>query len=449
MREAPGQSARDPGMRANTAKGVEVTVVAVVGLGYVGLPLAVEFGKQYATVGFDLSEKKIAAYRNFLDPTGEVSQAELKAASGLRLTTDAADLANADFVVVAVPTPVDQAHQPDFGPLLSASETVGKNLKRGATVVFESTVYPGATEEICVPVVERYSGLQWRRDFFVGYSPERINPGDKEHSLTRIIKVVSGDSPETLERVAEVYSSIIAAGVHRASSIKVAEAAKVIENTQRDLNIALINELALIFHKIGIDTSEVLEAAGSKWNFLQFRPGLVGGHCIGVDPYYLTHKADMLGYHPQVILAGRRINDGMGKYVADQTVKLMIQAGSSVKGAAVNVLGLTFKENCPDLRNSRVIDVIRELTAFGARVHVHDPVADPAEAMHEYGLKLTSWDELPRADAIVSAVAHSALKERSVDELAAKLVPNGVYVDVKGQVDAAALRSRGVEVWRL
>ncbi len=426
MREAPGQGARDPGMRANTAKGVEVTVVAVVGLGYVGLPLAVEFGKQYATVGFDLSEKKIAAYRNFLDPTGEVSQAELKAASGLRLTTDAADLANADFVIVAVPTPVDQAHQPDFGPLLSASEAVGKNLKRGATVVFESTVYPGATEEVCVPVLERYSGLQWRRDFFVGYSPERINPGDKEHSLTRIIKVVSGDSPETLERVAEVYSSIIVAGVHRASSIKVAEAAKVIENTQRDLNIALINELALIFHKIGIDTSEVLEAAGSKWNFLQFRPGLVGGHCIGVDPYYLTHKADMLGYHPQVILAGRRINDGMGKYVADQTVKLMIQAGSSVKGAAVNVLGLTFKENCADLRNSRVIDVIRELTAFGARVHVHDPVADPAEAMREYGLKLTSWDELPRADAIVSAVGHRALRERSIDDLAAKLVPNGV-----------------------
>jgi UDP-N-acetyl-D-glucosamine/UDP-N-acetyl-D-galactosamine dehydrogenase len=426
-----------------------VTVVAVVGLGYVGLPLAVEFGKKYATVGFDLSEKKIAAYRNFLDPTGEVSQAELKAASQLRVTTHAADLAVADFVIVAVPTPIDQAHQPDFGPLLAASEAVGKNLKRGATVVFESTVYPGATEEVCVPVIERHSGLQWRRDFFVGYSPERINPGDTEHSLTRIVKLVSGDSPETLERVAEVYGSIIAAGVHRASSIKVAEAAKVIENTQRDLNIALINELALIFHKIGIDTTEVLEAAGTKWNFLQFRPGLVGGHCIGVDPYYLTHKADMLGYHPQVILAGRRINDGMGKYVADQTVKLMIQAGSPVKGAAVNVLGLTFKENCPDLRNSRVIDVVRELTAFGARVHVHDPVADPAEAMHEYGLTLTPWDELPRADAIVSAVAHRALRERSVDELAAKLVPNGVYVDVKSQVDAAALRSRGVQVWRL
>ena len=426
-----------------------MTVVAVVGLGYVGLPLAVEFGRRYPTIGFDLSEKKIAAYRNFVDPTGEVSPAELKAASKLRVTTDASDLAEADFIVVAVPTPVDQAHRPDFGPLLSASEAVGRNLKRGAIVVFESTVYPGATEEICVPVVERASGMRWRHDFFIGYSPERINPGDKEHSLTRITKVVSGDSPETLEKVAAIYGSIIAAGVHRASCIKVAEAAKVIENTQRDLNIALINELALIFHKIGIDTTEVLEAAGTKWNFLNFRPGLVGGHCIGVDPYYLTHKADMLGYHPQVILAGRRINDGMGKYVADQTIKLMIQAGSAVKGAVVNVLGLTFKENCPDLRNSRVIDVISELTAFGARVHVHDPVADPAEALHEYGLTLTSWEELPRADAIVSAVAHRSLKQRSVTDIAAKLRPNGVYVDVKSQVDVAALRAHGVQVWRL
>ena len=426
-----------------------MTVVAVVGLGYVGLPLAVEFGKRYPTIGFDLSEKKIAAYRNFVDPTGEVSPAELRAASRLRVTTDASHLAEADFIIVAVPTPVDQAHRPDFGPLLAASETVGKNLKRGAIVVFESTVYPGATEEICVPVVERASGMRWRHDFFVGYSPERINPGDKEHSLTRITKVVSGDLPETLEKVAALYGSIVEAGVHRASSIKVAEAAKVIENTQRDLNIALINELALIFHKIGIDTTEVLEAAGTKWNFLNFRPGLVGGHCIGVDPYYLTHKADMLGYHPQVILAGRRINDGMGKYVADQTIKLMIQAESAVNGAAVNVLGLTFKENCPDLRNSRVIDVIRELSAFGARVHVHDPVADPAEALHEYGLTLTSWEELPRADAMVCAVAHHALKQRSMDDVAAKLGPNGVYVDVKSQADVAALRAHGIQVWRL
>jgi UDP-N-acetyl-D-glucosamine/UDP-N-acetyl-D-galactosamine dehydrogenase len=426
-----------------------VTVVAVVGLGYVGLPLAVEFGKKYPTIGFDLSERKVTAYRDGHDPTGEVSRAEFASASRLRVTTDAAELGSADFIVVAVPTPVDDAHRPDFGPLLAASETVGRHLKRGATIVFESTVYPGATEEICVPVVERCSGLQWRRDFFVGYSPERINPGDKEHSLTRITKVVSGDSPETLERVAEIYASIIVAGVHRASSIKVAEAAKVIENTQRDLNIALINELALIFHKVGIDTTEVLEAAGTKWNFLDFRPGLVGGHCIGVDPYYLTHKADLLGYHPQVILAGRRINDGMGKYVADQTVKLMIQAGSAVKGAAVNVLGLTFKENCPDLRNSRVIDVVRELASFGVSVHVHDPVADPADALREHGVRLTPWDELPRADAIVSAVAHREYAQYSADALAAKLVPNGVYVDVKCRADAAALRARGVQVWRL
>jgi UDP-N-acetyl-D-galactosamine dehydrogenase len=426
-----------------------VTVVAVVGLGYVGLPLAVEFGKGYPTIGFDLSESKVAAYRDGHDPTGEVSRAEFASASRLRVTTEAEELGNADFIIVAVPTPVDEAHRPDFGPLLSASETVGRHLKRGATIVFESTVYPGATEEVCVPVVERASGMQWRRDFCVGYSPERINPGDKEHSLTRVTKIVSGDSPETLERVAEIYASIITAGVHRASSIKVAEAAKVIENTQRDLNIALINELALIFHKIGIDTTEVLEAAGTKWNFLHFRPGLVGGHCIGVDPYYLTHKADLLGYHPQVILAGRRINDGMGKYVADETVKLMIQAGSAVKGAAVNVLGLTFKENCPDLRNSRVIDVVRELVSFGASVHVHDPVADPADALREYGVRLTPWDELPRAEAVVSAVAHRAYQQYSADALAAKLLPNGVYIDVKCQADAAALRARGVQVWRL
>ncbi|HUH92890.1 MAG TPA: nucleotide sugar dehydrogenase [Casimicrobiaceae bacterium] len=424
-------------------------VVAVIGLGYVGLPLAVEFGKRYPTIGFDLSERKVAAYRKFVDPTGEMSEAELKASSHLRVTTRAADLAAADFIVVAVPTPVDQAHRPDFSPLLSASEIVGQNLKRGATVVFESTVYPGATEEVCVPCIERHSGFKWRRDFFVGYSPERINPGDKEHTLTRITKVVSGDSPQTLEKVAELYGSIVTAGVHRASSIKVAEAAKVIENTQRDLNIALINELALIFHKIGIDTTEVLEAAGTKWNFLGFRPGLVGGHCIGVDPYYLTHKADMLGYHPQVILAGRRINDGMGKYVADETVKLMIQAGSTVNGAVVNVLGLTFKENCPDLRNSRVIDVVRELASFGVRVHIHDPVADPAEALREYGVELATWEELPRASAVVGAVAHGALIERSPQELAAKLVPGGVYVDVKSRADVAALRALGVQVWRL
>jgi UDP-N-acetyl-D-galactosamine dehydrogenase len=427
----------------------ENTIVAVIGLGYVGLPLAVEFGKKYVTIGFDLSVAKITAYRKGVDPTGEVRSDELRAATGLRFTTDAADLREADFIVVAVPTPIDEAHQPDFGPLLGASAAVGANLKRGATIVYESTVYPGATEEICVPVIEQHSGMQWKRDFFVGYSPERINPGDKEHTLPRIIKVVSGDTSETLSRVAAMYGSIVTAGVYRASSIRVAEAAKVIENTQRDLNIALMNELALLFHKIGIDTTEVLEAAGTKWNFLPFRPGLVGGHCIGVDPYYLTHKADKLGYHPQVILAGRRINDGMGKYVAEQTVKQMIQAGSPVKGEHVTVLGLTFKENCPDIRNSRVIDVVHELESYGLTVHVHDPVADPEEAQREYGVELKTWEVLPRAGAIVAAVAHREFRERPIDDYVAKLTKGGLYVDVKCQADADALRARGMTVWRL
>jgi UDP-N-acetyl-D-glucosamine/UDP-N-acetyl-D-galactosamine dehydrogenase len=425
------------------------TTIGVVGLGYVGLPLAVEFGKQYTTIGFDLSQAKIDAYRRGVDPTGEVSGDELAAAGDLHVTSDAAELQRANFIVVAVPTPIDEAHQPDFGPLLGASESVGRNLQRGAIVVFESTVYPGATEEICVPVIERHSGMTWRRDFFVGYSPERINPGDREHSLTRITKVVSGDTPETLERVAAVYGSIVKAGVHRASSIKVAEAAKVIENTQRDLNIALMNELALIFHKIGIDTTEVLQAAGTKWNFLPFRPGLVGGHCIGVDPYYLTHKADKLGYHPQVILAGRRINDGMGKYVAEQTIKQMIQSGFPVKSAKVIVLGLTFKENCPDLRNSRVIDVINELRSYGADVHVHDPVANVDEAVHEYGVALVPWERLPRAQAVVLAVAHREFNARPIGDFVEKLEPGGLFVDVKCQADAASLQARGVSVWRL
>jgi len=427
----------------------EKTTIAVVGLGYVGLPLAVEFGKHFPTIGFDLSAAKVDAYRKGIDPTGEVSEADFLLAKGLAVTTDPAQLRHANFLIVAVPTPVDDAHQPDFGPLLGASESVGRNLARGATVVYESTVYPGATEEICIPVIEKASGLAWMKDFWVGYSPERINPGDKERTLTRITKVVSGDTPETLARVAEVYGRVVTAGVYRASCIKVAEAAKVIENTQRDLNIALMNELSLIFHRIGIDTSEVLEAAGTKWNFLKFRPGLVGGHCIGVDPYYLTHKADKLGYHPQVILAGRRINDGMGKYVAEQTVKQMIQAGFPVKGAHINVLGLTFKENCPDLRNSRVIDVIRELASYGANVHVHDPVADAAEARHEHDVELESWASLPRAHAVVAAVAHTAFTRLTPADIMAKLAPGGLYVDVKCQADAAALRALGASVWRL
>ncbi len=426
-----------------------MTVVAVVGLGYVGLPLAVEFGKLYRTIGFDLSEAKVASYRRHVDPTGELSQSELKSAKLLEASSDASQLAHADFVVVAVPTPVDDAHNPDFSPLISASISVGKHLKRGATVVYESTVYPGATEEVCVPLLEKHSGLRWKEDFFVGYSPERINPGDKNHTLTRIVKIVSGDGPATLERVADIYGSIITAGVYRASSIKVAEAAKVIENTQRDLNIALMNELALIFNKIGIDTLEVLEAAGTKWNFLPFRPGLVGGHCIGVDPYYLTHMAVKNDYHPQVILAGRRINDSMGKFVGEQTVKQLIQAGSSVKGATVLVLGLTFKENCPDLRNSKVIDVIRELQSYGVDVRVHDPVASPVEAQHEYGLELSAWNNLPVASAIVLAVAHDQYRHQGGAGLTAKLAPGGLLVDVKGILDLDSLKTQGFKTWRL
>jgi UDP-N-acetyl-D-galactosamine dehydrogenase len=426
-----------------------MTTIAVIGLGYVGLPLAVEFGKKYRTVGFDLSAEKVAAYRDCYDPTGEVSSEDLRAATQLSCHTDPAVIAEADFIIVAVPTPVDAAHQPDFTPLVKSSETVGRHMKRGAIVVYESTVYPGATEEVCIPIIERESGLKWKQDFFVGYSPERINPGDKERTVTKILKVVSGDTPETLAKVEAVYASVITAGVYPASSIKVAEAAKVIENTQRDLNIALMNELAVLFHEIGIDTLEVLKAAGTKWNFLPFRPGLVGGHCIGVDPYYLTHKADMLGYHPQVILAGRRINDSMGKYVAEQTVKQMIAAGSSIKGADVVVLGLTFKEDCPDLRNSKVIDVIRELQSYGCRVHVHDPVASPAEAVHEYGVNLTPWEALPTAQAIVAAVAHHQYLSMPVAKLLEKLSAGGVFADVKSSYDPAALSAAGAVVWRL
>ncbi|WP_296750575.1 nucleotide sugar dehydrogenase [Thiobacillus sp.] len=426
-----------------------MSVVAVVGLGYVGLPLATEFGKKMTTIGYDLSVEKIEHYRRFCDPTGEVSTADLKAATQLTVTADPADLAQADFIIVAVPTPVDAAHIPDFSPLIGSSTTVGKHMKKGATVIYESTVYPGATEEVCIPILEKLSGMTWRQDFHVGYSPERVNPGDKERTITKIVKVVSGDDAATLDKVAELYGSVITAGVHRASSIKVAEAAKVIENTQRDLNIALMNELSLIFHRLGIDTLEVLKAAGTKWNFLPFRPGLVGGHCIGVDPYYLTHKADMLGYHPQVILAGRRINDGMGAYVAQETVKKMIANGVQVKGAKVNVLGLTFKENCPDLRNSKVVDVIRELQSFGCDVRVHDPLGETREAEHEYGISLTAWDDLPQCDAIVAAVSHSAYLEKPFAELTAKLNKGGAFTDVKSAYDPAAVEAAGFALWRL
>jgi len=423
--------------------------VAVVGLGYVGLPLAVELGKRFTVYGVDLSEAKVAAYRRHVDPTGEVSSDDLRAATHLTCHSDPSVIGEADFVIVAVPTPVNAAHQPDLTPLIKSSESVGTHLKRGATIVYESTVYPGATEEVCIPILEQRSGMKWQRDFFVGYSPERINPGDKERTLTKIVKVVSGDSPATLEKVKALYESIITAGVYPVSSIKVAEAAKVIENTQRDLNIALVNELAMIFHEIGIDTAEVLAAAGTKWNFLPFRPGLVGGHCIGVDPYYLTYKAEMLGHHPQVILAGRRINDGMGKYIADQTIKRLIQAGHSVKDSDVIVLGLTFKENCPDVRNSKVPDMVRELASFGCQVHVHDPLADHREAQDEHGLTLTDWSDLPTAQAMVVAVAHQHYVTERADELLARIRPGGLFIDVKSAFDPTMFLANDVDFWRL
>ena len=426
-----------------------MSVVAVVGLGYVGLPLAVEFGKKGKTVGYDPSGSKIESYKRYVDPTGEVSCDDLQAAKNLTVTTDPADLSLADYIVVSVPTPVDLAHKPDFTSLINASETIGKHMKHGVVVTYESTVYPGATEEVCVPVLEKHSGMKWKEDFHVGFSPERINPGDKKHTLTAIVKVVAGDDDDTLEKIATLYESVITAGVHRTSSIKVAEAAKVIENTQRDLNIALMNELAIIFDRLEIDSLEVLQAAGTKWNFLPFRPGLVGGHCIGVDPYYLTHKAEMIGYSPQVILAGRRINDSMAKFVAEQTIKQLIKSNCNVKGAKVNVLGLTFKENCPDLRNSKVAELIYELKSYGVELHIHDPVADAKEARHEYGVELESWESLPRADVIIAAVSHQEFIERPISDFQSKVVEKGCFIDVKSQFDQKVLNETGLSVWRL
>ena len=426
-----------------------MSVVAVVGLGYVGLPLAVEFGKKWKTVGYDPSSSKIESYKRYVDPTGEVSCDDLQAAKNLTVTTDPTELSLADYIVVSVPTPVDLAHKPDFTSLINASETIARHMKHRVIVTYESTVYPGATEEICVPVLEKHSGMKWKKDFHVGFSPERINPGDKKHTLTAIVKVVAGDDDDTLEKIAVLYESVITAGVHRTSSIKVAEAAKVIENTQRDLNIALMNELAIIFDRLEIDSLEVLQAAGTKWNFLPFRPGLVGGHCIGVDPYYLTHKAEMIGYSPQVILAGRRINDSMAKFVAEQTIKQLIKSNCNVKGAKVNVLGLTFKENCPDLRNSKVAELIHELKSYGVELHIHDPVADAKEARHEYGVELESWESLPRADVIIVAVSHQEFIERPISDLQSKVVERGCFIDVKSQFDKKVLNETGLSVWRL
>jgi UDP-N-acetyl-D-galactosamine dehydrogenase len=427
----------------------QLAAVAIVGLGYVGLPVATAFGKVRPTIGYDLSQKRVENLRHFVDPTGEVSTAELMAAGHFKATTSASELSKADFIIVAVPTPINEARQPDLTPLVSASEAVGRHMKPGAIVIYESTVYPGATEEVCVPILERNSGMRWKQDFHVGYSPERINPGDKEHCFTKILKVVSGDDEETLEKVAGLYASVVTAGVYRASSIKVAEAAKVIENTQRDLNIAFVNELSIIFEKLGIDTAEVLKAAGTKWNFLNFKPGLVGGHCIGVDPYYLTHKAELAGYHPEVILAGRRINDGMGAHVARKTIQQMIHAGRNIKGARVNVLGLTFKENVSDIRNSKVADILKELDEFGVETFVHDPLVAADEALLEYGVKLRTWDELPAADALILAVPHKKFLEIKRPELLSKICRSGVLIDLKSIYDAEEFRKEGIRVWRL
>jgi UDP-N-acetyl-D-glucosamine/UDP-N-acetyl-D-galactosamine dehydrogenase len=423
-------------------------IISVIGLGYVGLPVAVAFGKVRRTIGFDINRRRIAELRDGHDRTGEVYSDDLKAAD--ILFTDSTDvLKQANFHIVAVPTPIDEANRPDLGLVCSASEKVGAALKPGDIVVYESTVYPGVTEDECLPILEKVSGLKGGVDFTVGYSPERINPGDKEHTFTKIKKVVSGQDARTLDIVAEVYSSVVTAGVHRASSIKVAEAAKVIENTQRDLNIALMNELALIFDRMGIDTGEVLAAAGSKWNFLKFSPGLVGGHCIGVDPYYLTHKAERLGYIPQVILAGRRINDGMGKFVAQRAVKEIIKAGHPVLDSVVTVLGLTFKEDCPDLRNSKVVDIIHELLDYGVKVQVCDPLADPEEAKHEYGVTLTPQSELKPAVAVVAAVAHAQYRNFTSADLLSMMGENPVLVDVKRLYDRQAMMTAGMKVWTL
>lgn len=409
----------------------DMKTIAVIGLGYVGLPIAVEFGKSRSVIGFDVNAGRINALRAGKDATQEVSVDELSAAEHLTFTTDPADLAAASVYIVTVPTPIDAHKRPDLTPLIKASETLGCVLKRGDIVIYESTVYPGATEEDCVPVLERVSGLTFNTDFFAGYSPERINPGDKQHRLPDIRKVTSGSTPEVAEEVDQLYASIITAGTYKAESIRVAEAAKVIENTQRDLNIALVNELAIIFNKIGIDTDAVLKAAGTKWNFLPFRPGLVGGHCIGVDPYYLTHKAEAMGYHPQVILAGRRINDGMGFYVAGQMVKAMLKRRIKVAGAQVLVLGLTFKENCPDLRNTRVIDVINELKEFGVVVVVHDLWADKAEAKHEYGLDLVDEPETGAYDGVILAVPHNDFVKMDRNRIGSFCREEHVFFDLK------------------
>lgn len=424
--------------------------LAVVGLGYVGLPLAVAFSRHMNVLGFDINAGRIEELRKGHDRTNEVTDEALAAAT-IEYTCDPADLARAAVIIVAVPTPIDEHRSPDLTPVVGASHTVGRHMPKGCVVVYESTVYPGLTEEICVPILEQESGLTYGTDFTVGYSPERINPGDKVHTLETIKKIVSGSDQATAYLLAQVYGSVVKAGIHRASSIKVAEAAKVIENTQRDLNIALMNELAIIFERLGIDTLEVLEAAGTKWNFLPFRPGLVGGHCIGVDPYYLTFKAEEMGFHPEVILAGRRTNDNMGKYVAECLVKRLIKNGNVVSGARVGILGFTFKENVPDLRNTRVVDVIRELKEYNVVPLVHDAEADPAEAMREYGQELVDLDQLRDLDAVLLAVSHKAYAALTPEDIKARCKDGdkAVLMDVKGFFDPQAMRAAGIDYWRL
>lgn len=424
--------------------------IAVVGLGYVGLPLAVEFGKKRSVIGFDINVKRIAELTGGHDHTLETTPEELKAANYLTFTSHVDELKDCAVFIVTVPTPIDNANRPDLTPLIKASETVGKVMPQGAIVIFESTVYPGATEEVCVPVLEKFSGRKFNVDFFCGYSPERINPGDKVNTLTKIKKITSGSTPQVADIVDGLYKEIIAAGTHKAASVKVAEAAKVIENTQRDLNIALVNELSVIFERLGIDTLDVLEAAGSKWNFLPFRPGLVGGHCIGVDPYYLTHKAEQVGYHPQVILAGRRINDNMARYVARNTIKLMLKNGMDVPRCRIGVLGVTFKENCPDIRNSKIVDMVREFEAWGASVEIVDPWADVEEVAHEYGLRLGRVDTEHQVDALVVAVGHNEYRSASIAELRALCRgEQPVLVDVKSLFSAQDARDAGFSVFRL
>lgn len=429
--------------------GTALKNIAIVGLGYVGLPLAVEFGKIFPTVGFDISKEKIDSLKKGRLPGDEISEKELSLAGKLQFSNDPEALSGADYILVAVPTLVSEAHQPDFDPLKAASKLVGRYMKKGAMVVYESTVYPGATEEICIPELELASGLKWKQDFHVGYSPERVNPGDSIHTLTKIIKIVSGDTPDSLQKIANLYETIIQVGVHRASSIKVAEAAKVIENTQRDLNIALMNEVAIISHLVGIDTQEVIEAASTKWNFVPAYPGLVGGHCISVVPYYLTSKAEQLGYHSELILAGRKLNDGMAKFIADQAIKKMIAADIKIKGANVNILGLAFKEDVQDLSNSKIVDVIKELQLYGLNVHVHDPLAQKDDASHRYGIDLKNWDELPVADVMMIAVPHRDFLTKPLLTLLAKLVKGGCFMDLHSSFDIAQIETMGFSVWRL